>query len=253
MLMWYDEAFKIRHESHIPLYKIDEKKGLHLNGTGTLIRQNGKFYIITAKHVLDKREDLGNYLDKNINYILNGTVITVPESDIRIVGKESDQSDVDIAIIRIDLTTAEAIGIGHFVRGKAICPNFKYKPDALIGATGFPGTRSKIDSQERTALAQSKTYIGYLAAADIKRTNPLPRKDDVVIHFDISNCYHEGRENVPAVKPNGISGGGMWAAPSFRLIAISTNYSKADKLMIGTDISVVIREIDIWQNEEQIK
>lgn len=238
-----DELLKFLAPYHFPILGFDANSSKEiLIGTCIIICIEDRYFIVTASHVMNERQNvkhkelwLWNYHD--------GSKYTITED---IVG--DDQLDVphshDVAIIEIDIKDYKTLdhhefydncflGLERMVLDLRACDP---GAEVVYLISGFPCSKNKNLTKKPHMQAFFTREVS--KAAD----SALDDLATVSLEWDSKQLVEKGMA-LPA--PQGMSGGGVWALTkdhefSPRLFAISVAYIKRENKVIAVKMAVVL-------------
>ena len=247
----FDETTTVLAKFVLPLYEDDRRGRPSLHGSGFIVQAAGHHFFVSAAHVLEnlKTKSLYYYVHPSVTRKLSGQLLLNPWRGDR------ENDPIDVGILKL---TREALPPYPDVSKFAV--DISYLQPKLLPRSGkhyvivgFPSSRSQTNPMARqteviaygyrNGSIQDSEYSKHGLLADSHVALPL----DLEVGFDSKGKHR----NFP--KPQGMSGSPMWIlfdnegendARVFPLVAVGTKYRKAEHLLIGTDVSVVLDMIN---------
>ena len=213
--------------------------------SGIFYKDENNFYLITASHVYEDidipPENIGIMI-QNEFYILIGELIQT------VTSKSEINEKIDTAILKLNPKLIQDIQ-SHYNFLDNINIAFNYittnKPRYLMG--GFPVTRTKLKKHTKTIKVEPFVFLTKTLDNKIYEVINCNSETNIVVEIKqkIKGFDNTLVQTLP--KLFGVSGSGLWSIevvpPSFRLIAIMTDWDKQNSLGIGTKIDIAIQMI----------
>lgn len=222
-------------------------------GTCVLMWHRGRRYIVTAAHVLRLAPESVPYIGTASRWAplpgpYRSTVATGPAL------RPIDRHDFAYR----EITELEAHGLDgcRFLSGDRVATGEprvsvdQLRPAYLV--FGYPLNRINLDRHARETSPNYLTYTGNLVNRETSDRHQLDPASHLYLHFD-DKAAHGPAGPQRAPKLDGISGGGIFrftAGESLgdiglpRLAGITTEHLRAQDLLAGIRIDVVLRAID---------
>ncbi len=232
----------------------------HQHGTGVAICVLGKYFIITAGHVI-KNEDptslrflgrsetpLVNVAKEEIGDTIEKCKFPTHPVALPIARHFISDSGADIGILEIDpnVPTEKTF---QFHKIKDI--NQKVPKEGAVVLFGFPGELAQWVKHRETGKVGNLVVPWAEFTQISKPSNNISSSFDERIHFLLDYPVSTGEFGV---NPHGMSGGGVWSykkigksgeiwAPSISLIGIEHTWDKLRKLLKATRIEWILEMI----------
>jgi len=232
----------------IPLYLLDNNRPW-LCGTGFIVRTPNGHFLVSAAHVLDdaKEKKIFFYSASNKPRPVRGPLLRSSDR----MSRHSDP--FDIAVVKlIDGDMPPFAGVNK----RAIDISWLYakqrpRTGKMYVIIGFPQSKSRVSSSTvevksypyRSSSIEESEYYKFGLNPDTHLALPLNLK----VGFDPEGKHR----NFP--KPQGISGAPIFelyredekeSLSIFPVVAIGIEYRSRDKILIGTDIHIVLDMIE---------
>jgi hypothetical protein len=224
--------------------------GFKPRGTGVLIEAQNSFYLLTASHVIDETERL--YIPSKQGMLkLAGEIVF---SDLK------HDKYTDTACMKLD-----AQGVDLLKSSYSFLPEsgIGFKHTTNYNAYSIYGYPESMTKKEHDVII-SRGHFWELRHAKHKVYQHYKIDSDKCIILDKSGritSQETGRKERFKLKPNGLSGGGIWALEahgnnpiilSYALVGIMTEYKK-DKydIIIGNKIQLFSELITILNSLEE--
>lgn len=236
-----DETTDVLAKFVVPLYVEEKGRPIQL-GSGFFVRAGAKTFLVSAAHVLQLGTALFYYIEPNIT--------------ARVSGKRrmNPRDEVDVATVELDGPAPPFRKVDKYaVDLSYLRPRLLPRDDKIYTIIGFPATQSKLDpvrgEVEVTAYAYRSRSI---RDADYPGLNIAPHTH-VGIRMDLRTGVDSGGKQRTFPKPRGMSGAPIWilveegpatGERSFPIVAVGTRYKRSEKVLIGTDIDIVIDMIN---------
>lgn len=219
-----------------PIFTVGDNSKPDLIGTSVTIELDQKIYLLTAAHVLTSCASM------NIIAVgLEGKI--TPLNTEWVFAEQLDGVEFDVAFTELDAELAakmKALPNSNLLHTEPI------QGEHFCFVNGYPSSKNKPSK----ALRQSSKY----ASKNYSFVSYL--KDDFDQWADVSKdpewhyCSAHGRKqgNQASLKPNGLSGGGLWvipniAEPKLYLAGVYIEHHKHKKVSFSTRIDKVIGAI----------
>ena len=222
-------------------------------GTCVLLWYRGTRYLITAAHVVELYPDRMYYIGTKTAWIGVPGPFRVNQPPAR--GREYDA--IDLAFRPLDADIADQLDGCRFLLASELATNdtLEFTPPrrSKYLALGYPLNRFKNDRRLRQTSQSNVAYTGTLVSQHLYRQAKLTLNHNIVTDFDHKKVIGpKGLQQAPALE--GMSGGGMFRFTSVErpgdvsplgLAAIIIERRKADRLLVGTRIDVVLAAIEM--------
>ncbi|WP_426178515.1 hypothetical protein [Pseudomonas sp. TWRC1-2] len=238
-----DELLKFLAPYHFPILGFDANSSKEmLVGTCIILSIGERYFIVTASHVMNERQNVKNKELWLWNYH-DGSKYTITED---IIG--NDQRDVphwhDVAVVEIDVRDYKTLDYHEFyekcflglervvVDLKACDPG----ADVAYLISGFPCSKNKNLKKVPHLLAFFTKEVGKESGSAIDNLATIS------LEWNSKQLVEQGMA-LPA--PQGMSGGGVWALTKDhefnpRLFAISVAHIKRENKIIAVKMAVVL-------------
>jgi hypothetical protein len=223
-----------------PLFRGSLHRAPEPIGTCVLLRLGSARLLLTAAHVVD------NFVDEDMFVPGNGRLEGVRARGVTMnprPGKTRDDDLVDVGVLRVNpdhpLTVDE-----DFLTPAAIGIEEPWSQRSVYLSLGYPTKKTVVDPVARKVAPWPVKYVGCPATVATHRKLGVHSSTHVVIEFDQRQTVTD--EGVRAVmKPNGMSGGGVWwwrnardayGLPEARLTAILIEHRRQQKVFVATRV-----------------
>ena len=219
-------------------------------GTGVLIEIDNKGFLVSAAHVLEKKDVY--LLQENYEISLGGKKFytPIPEDSKR----EDDQ--IDIGVLELNTEDHERFKeFFEFISLDKIEVNHHVTKDNYYMAIGFPS--SKTDRTDSVEYIKSKPFIFTTQAIEnedlIKQGYSY--SDNIFVEYNKKEVQEPGKNHLQiGPDPDGNSGGGLWHIVKnpgefnieifenyfpYKLVGILIEHKRREKVMIATRIDHV--------------
>lgn len=230
------------------LLKVDPTYKVH--GTGIFLQIQGRFFLVSASHVLDDFEDLVLPLENGENLFKPGGVTYINE-----FSGNRDDDPIDIGFLELDEESVEKIKISYrFLGEDDLAINHKFENQPYYTFLGYPTTLFKFSQSSNSfnsfPLFQFSTPIQDNEYLKFNRNLNF----NVVTSYEKKRAYNLRIEKF-AFGPDlhGISGCGLWFTDPMdifgqikrpKLTAIMTDWPIKDRTkVIGTRIDVLTESL----------
>lgn len=242
-----DEAAVLLAKFVVPLYESDSRLRPSSHGSGFFVRAGERHFLISAGHVLEtlRTRPLFYYVSPSSIRKLSGRLLLNPWQGDR----KSDP--IDVGVLRLsDEEVPPYPEVNKFaIDVSYLRPGFLPRSGRNYMIVGFPASRSQVNPVAREVAATAYGYRNYSIDDSAYPEHGLTPEANLVLPLDLEVGFDSSgkRRNFP--KPQGMSGSPVWAlfdedgkddSRRFSIVAIGTKYRKKERLLIGTDIGVVL-------------
>ncbi len=239
------EAQDVANSPTYPVFINASNKKPDLIASSVAIQHRGRFFLVTAAHVLDKVKK-----DRSSFYIgLEGRFVAIESQFIRSVNASGDNFDIAFTELSIAFMSEHKI---KFVVEENVLFGRGFETFHLAFIHGYPCSRNK----QYKALLCSYNFKSHAFSYAGKIDKALASLASCRKSEDLHICMKYGKAKgvkgvvVKPPEPYGISGGGLWIMPdSFKpeelyLAGIAIEYHKRPGLVFSTKIVRVIEFIE---------
>lgn len=202
----------------VPVFKIRCDDTPYHAGTAFGIEHEGKRYMVTAAHVLDRDENNPCDSENELFVGARGSLTQIGKFDISKINvsasSPSARRPLDLVLISphdVDLSDV----FTHFFTDKQFDKS-RLRVDLYVAACGFPATKNRANRYARTLSRYPVGYFGRVSTpAKCRRAGFDPRTH---FCFDIflKKVFTGSQKEIKAPKPHGISGGPVFVVHNFR-------------------------------------
>lgn len=246
-----DEATALLVKFVVPLYESDIRGRPSSHGSGFFVKAGEHHFLVSAGHVLEtlKTRPLFYYVSPGITRKLSGRLLLNPWQGDR----EDDPIDVGV----LKLSNEE---LPPYPEVDKYAMDVSYLRPALLPRSGrnymivgFPASRSKVNPVAQEVAATAYGYRSHSIEDSTYSEHGLMPEAHLVLPLDLEIGFDSNgkRRNFP--KPQGMSGSpilvlydenGRDDSRVFPVVAVGTKYWKRERLLVGTDIAVVLDMIN---------
>lgn len=253
-----EQATELLSRMSIPLY-IDKGSRPLFFGTGFIVKTQGRFFLVSAAHVLDAgaEHSIFFYCAPNTIRFLTGEAITTKiEND-----RSNDLLDIGITELRgshlppYPEVDKFAIDISY------LRPTHLPRAAKIYSLIGFPATKVSLDVRERTVTVAPFCFRNRSVAETDYASHGLDPGTHLVLALDVKNVFSSDGSRIQFPKPQGMSGSPVFVlydhgpdsdeSSFFQLVAVATSYRSRDRILFGTDVSFVLGAIDAAMQKSQ--
>jgi hypothetical protein len=253
-----ESAIDLLTKYSIPLYVNDEYNRPDQFGTGFFVRAGESHFLVSAAHVLDvaRTRKVFYYATPEKLRWLSGRVLTTGRPETL------DDDMLDVGVMRL---TGDALppypAVDKFpVEISYLRPKYLPRLGKHYVIVGFPATKSRIDSRDRTALVSPYAYRSDSAGENVYAKQGVDAETHLVLPLDLRKGRDAGGLIRAFPKPQGMSGSPIVvlygdneetedSLRGFPVVAVGTRYCKSAKVLIGTDIRFAVEMIDQFGRE----
>lgn len=240
------EAAQLLTKLVVPIYEIDRRGRPSLHGSGFFVRLNDHHFLVSAAHVLEslKRTELFYYAESRILRKLSGRLFTNPWKGNR------DDDPIDVGVLHLSgprlppYPEVEKYPMDiSYLR-----PGYR-RAGRMHAIVGFPASKSSVNPAARAVQVSAFLYRSSSIPEDEYARHGYNTREHVCMHLDLKGAVDEGGKHRHFPKPQGMSGAPMFVlydedgaddARIFPVVAVGTKYRKTAKLLVGTDVAVVL-------------
>ena len=197
-------------------------------GSGTLVQVGSRFFVATAAHNLtnDKTGVPDNCL--YLGYTKNVTHEPFPFCGRKPSAGEKEPS-IDVDYIEISHKIARSMTEKEFLPLNRIRPFTDFWPTRVF-LTGFPAGIVPLEAARRKKFHLDA--IGYLTETRKPDSSECKgnKSTDIFVDYEETSILVQNQEVITMPKPQGLSGGGLWALPIARK---GTLWRPSDTTLIG--------------------
>jgi hypothetical protein len=221
-------------------------------GSATLLWHRGRRYLVSAAHVLEAYEDRAYYLGTETGWV----EIPGPFHITRPPGGRRDDDLLDFGFRQIEDSLAPTLGGCRFITADQVAtgekPTFEGIRRSKYLVLGYPHNRFEYAWGRRVTTPGNLAFAGATVPQDRYQALGVSPESHVLLELDPDQVGGPtGIQTAPRLV--GMSGGAIFQFPSIqvygvvalpRLVGITVEQRKQDKLFIGTRIDVVFQGID---------
>lgn len=250
----------------LPIYKNRSSGHPDLIGTGFVIDFYGRFYFVTAAHVMDHHEceqPLFYFTNQNNRQYIQGPSRTSCQD---VANRKNDQIDLTViklpsgegcpeesihkSAIPLDLITRDTSKIG----------------DCRLIVLGYPLSKYKPDNKTKQLNATCQTWLGKSIPDETYRRFKFEKSQNLLIQFERKNTLGlDGLKGIMLPEPYGMSGAPVWHTFGYRneerilviegflLAGVLIEHIKEGKFLLATSIDIVMdMVIDLHHSQDTI-
>lgn len=195
-------------ENHVvPIFTIRKRGQIDFEGSGILGRLEGRYYLVTAAHVIDACEQgvfLPHFEGINTPLSNNAIVTRMPAT-----GRREDDK-LDIGVIRLTDDEVSQIGTGAFFDLTHTLDGPPEEPVLMMLGLGFPARDQKIrrrQSMVETVITSFLTGCAEWRGYQVARVDP---RLHILLRYRRDQILYNDRYNGSSPSLKGMSGGGVW-------------------------------------------
>lgn len=221
-----------------------------LLGSGVMMQFGGKYFLLTAAHVLEAKRPESSLLipsrsDKMVVISGPGMVSAAP-------GRNRKHDRFDCAWIEINPETAAEISHAHkFLGPEDIAADDASSTGDHYCLSGYPVSRSRFDATRDAIRVTLLNFNGYAATEKTYRkskTNPITH---VAVQYSKGKSTNTHGVMTRNDNPHGLSGGALWkwvCLPDGKtelrfLVGIIVEWDASNAVVIGTKVAFLIESI----------
>jgi hypothetical protein len=213
----------------------------HPYATGIFLTIDNNYFLITAAHVIENREEdiFVGYGNNNV-VKLGGELIMNSLPD----GLERDDDKIDIAIFRLNEETVGYVSKQYeFITYSDIQVNHEIKELPLYSAIGFPASKNKFNKFKNELKSRPFIYTTMPAKIEVYKELGCEPFTNIIVHYDKDNVVdYKTKEHSVGPDAFGISGGGLWYIPS----QLVNPGDKIEKKLVGILTEWPVRNRRYW-------
>lgn len=228
----------------VPLFQAPAGKRPELVGSSLYLRHPIGSFLVTAAHVIN-RESATRHLyctfsDKTFTQ-LTGTA-------------RYTDADLDVAVVEMSEACVGAAALGSKLPlSVEATASFSRPSGAEYLATGYPASRSKANPHDRRVKFEQSSFRVVGAKPDAYDAVGATPMLHLAFPLDVSNMRFPGGGRGRIPDPHGMSGCPMWELPpsvhenlsgQAKVAGIAIEHHSAQRILVATDIGVVIRLIE---------
>jgi hypothetical protein len=246
-----DETAALLAKFVVPLYENDNRGRPSPHGSGVFVKAGGQHFLVSAAHVLEtlKKRPLFYYVAPRTTRRLSGKLLLSPwEGD-----RDLDPIDVGVLCLSDE-------GLPPYPDVNKFAIDVSYLRPALLPRSGreymilgYPASRSNLNPARHEVAA---TVYGFrnCSIEDARCIEiGLSPETHVILPLDLEVGFDSSgrRRNFP--KPQGMSGSPIWVLFNeterddldvLPIVAIGTKYRKKERILVGTDVALVLEMIN---------
>lgn len=242
-----DEATDLLAKFVVPLYEDDDRGRPSLLGSGFFVNANEHYFFVSAAHVLEtlKKKPLYYYITNATTRKLSGKLLLNPWHGDR------ERDPIDIGVLKLS-----GEGLPPYPKVDKFAMDISYLRPGFLPRSGknymivgFPASRSKVNRVAREVAATPYGYHNYSVEESEYSKQGLTPEAHLVLPLDLEVGFDSNGKHRNFPRPQGMSGSPMWVLYDeeggnndrvFPVVAVGTKYRKNKRIIIGTDIAVVV-------------
>jgi len=193
-------------ERHVtPVFTFRSEGRMDFEGSGLFARLDGRYYVITAAHVLDACE---------LGCVVRAAAATgQPLAGTRTVtgrpnGRTRDDDVFDIGFIRLSSSEVAGVGSDNFLDLTQTVDGQPAEPVEAMIALGFAARDQAVDQGAvRTKVSMFMTGPESAHACRMARADP---RSHLLVRYRRTEMVYNGQYRGSAPSLKGMSGGGLW-------------------------------------------
>lgn len=230
----------------VPIYQEHRRKPQQI-ASCFIVRVGSKHVLVSAAHVLSGLRDNDLFIFTAPGYTrkLSGTALLTPANGNR----NNDSLDVGVLRLTNDFNPPYPEVEKFAVEHSYLKPYSGQRKGKTYAIVGYPASQSHVNPIDLQVSARAYSYRDQSISEDRYSELGLNQQDHLALTLDLERGFDSKgrRRNFP--KPQGMSGSPIWFlyddvsendSESFRIVAVGTKYLKNNRVLIGTDISIVL-------------
>ena len=246
-----DDAMGVMAKVVVPLYQEDGRGRPSSYGSGFFIKAGEHHFLVSAAHVLEtiKAKPLFYYSAPEIKRKLSGKLLLNPWQGDR------KNDPIDIGVLRL---SGEGLPPYHEVGKFSIDVSFlRHRCLPRSGKhymiVGFPASQSHVNPALRQVAATAYGYRNCSIKEDEYCKHGLSPETHLALPLDLELCFDSNVKHRNFPRPQGMSGSPIWILYDedgrdepqvLPIVAVGTKYWRKERLLVGTDVAVVIKMIN---------
>lgn len=232
----------------VPIFRGDDREAESI-GTGFLLGAGGKYFLVTAAHVLD---DLKSGIR---HYFFVEPTTTREVSGQALIAKlpasgERDDDTIDVGVVELEgeglppypAVGREALSASRVAQWQSPRHGKKY---AFLG---FPSSKGEVNPMKREIRSASYAYLGTSPAPDDYERMGLSEASHILLPFDKKNVITLQASKMNFPKPIGMSGAPLWELRrnedgGRRVVGVMIESRKLERVFVAADIGFVLKFI----------
>jgi hypothetical protein len=240
------EAAQLLTKLVVPIYENDRRGRPSLHGSGFFVRHNDHHFLVSAAHVLEslRRTELFYYSGVRTLRTLSGRLLTNPWTGDR------DNDPIDVGVLHLS-----GRGLPPYPEVEKFPMDISYlrpgyrRAGRMHAIVGFPASKSSVNPAAREVEVSAFLYRSSSIPEDEYVSHGCNAREHVCMHLDLKGAVDEDGKHRHFPKPQGMSGAPVFVlydedgtndARVFPVVAVGTKYRKTAKLLVGTDVAVVL-------------
>jgi len=246
-----DDAMGVMSKFVVPLYQEDGRGRPSLYGSGFFVKAGEHHFLVSAAHVLEtiNANPLFYYIAPEIKRKLSGKRLLNPWQGDR------EKDPIDIGVLKL---SGEGLPPYPHVGKVAIDVSYLrpgYLPRSGINymLVGFPASQSHVNPALRQVAATAYGYRNCSIKEDEYCKHGLSPETHLALPLDLEVGFDSNGKHRNFPRPQGMSGSPMWIlydedgrddSQVLPIVAVGTKYWRKERLLVGTDVAVVIKMIN---------
>lgn len=235
----------------VPVYEDDRRGRPSLHGTGFFVNAHGQYFFVSAAHVLEttKTRPLYYYIAPSMTRKLSGTLRLTPWQGDR------ERDPIDVGVLKLSghalppypKVEKFAIDISY------LRPTYLPRSGKHYAIVGFPASRSRTNPVSRQTEVIAYAYRNNSIDDAQYASQGLVARAHVALPLDPEIGFDSDGNHRNFPRPQGMSGSPIFVLFDdyadndprvFPLVAVGTKYWKKKRLVVGTDVAVVLEMIN---------
>jgi len=241
-----EEATNLLTKFVIPIYVEVRGRPIQI-GTGFFVRQGDHLCFASAGHVLEmlRDQELFIYISSHEIRKLSGKLFLTPFDANR------DDDLLDVGVLRFS-----GEGKPPYADIEKFAMDISYlktlpgpRSEKNYAIVGIPASKSRVNPAARQVAAAAYAYRAYSIDDAQYSQHGYDPSSHIILPFNPKRGFDTKGEHRSFPKPNGMSGSPIWILYSddeandervFSVAGIGTRHRRAEGLLIGTDVRVVL-------------
>lgn len=215
------------------------------NGSGVLVQIFDKIFVLTASHIVEDSE-----MQVNLGLKLKDTKFTILN---KWIDKNIDVGFIELKPFEVDMLRIDLIS-PYKILAKQETEVFPRL--STLALCGFPNVqKKKYDGLvEYSPILLTCAMMHSSEWSDFIKGRKNPKENFVLFYGNQHNGEFRTPEGMPmeAIKPYGLSGGGVWyidrstensETPFYSFLGVQTSYVKGDQVLIGSFVESIVDRI----------
>lgn len=236
----------------VPLFERYPGKRPSLFGSGFLVSSGDSIFLVSAAHVLDAYRRLYFYTAPGTTAKLTGRLL---RTKLPADGKRSSDR-FDVGILKLEGVSPNSYEQGgkYALPLSALRSHAMPREDKQYLIIGFPASKSRANPAAHEIKSEPVSYRNI--SAPLSKYNDLLIRPDthIVLNLDLERSLAQDGAICTFPSPSGLSGSPIWLlydgvgpndATQTPVVGVVTEYHKARKSIVATDIDIALRLINL--------